>query len=533
MKAVSYSPLKVVAELQNRREVTISQCAVRSNLPILLNDNFSKGRSSESLGKVKYCTVLPTRRYLSSPFFTPQWHNYSEILQYRYGARKFSSFASSSSGTLAKTTSSPPLLKPLPCIGNVEASPESSDYTLLQNERRGLAVSPIEPLSISYVSTKKQLHQFIKDIMVLSKSKLSVWVVLSTLPGYFLVLSPPPISIFCCFALGTYLSSACAATLNQLYERKRDAIMLRTKNRPLATGRLSPSAAKTFALLSGSVGVGTLLLTTSPLTASISTLTIALYACVYTPLKVISPYNTHVGAIVGALPILMGCAAAGCSLGIPEVWLLFSLQYLWQFPHFYSLAWLYKEDYLNANFKVFPLDDNTGLQTAKRCSGYLAAIAALPVISSCFGLTSWMFVVDSLCVNAFVYRSLRKFQANPSKSKIRSFFLAQVQILALLILAVYHCRAIMRNQEHSFVSKEESTAGAMWKEDSFIDTIRARLISLCPHMFIDNHPEACPHQRLQHSLPFFGLFSSTQQEKSNDILAKHNADIQDFRNQGD
>ncbi|KAF8822797.1 prenyltransferase, UbiA family protein [Cardiosporidium cionae] len=473
-------------------------CGVRSVVPILPSGSFPNEISSEALTRIERCAIVSSHKYFFNPVFIPRMHSCSEILAFRCGRRKFSSAASSSSRTFSKENTSLSVLKPSLCIGNVNPTPVNSGDAALREERTGLTIFPTEPFSTSHVFTKKQLQQFIKDIMILSKSRLSAWVVFSTLPGYFLVLSPPPISIFCCFAIGTYLSSACAATLNQMYERKQDTIMLRTKNRPLASGRLSLSTAAAFAFLSGSIGVGSLFLSTSLTTASISALTIALYACVYTPLKVVSPYNTHVGAIVGALPILMGCAAAGCNLGIPEVWLLFFLQYLWQFPHFYSLAWLYKEDYTSANFKMFPLSDNSGLETAKRCGGYLATIATLPVVSfssneqrkgvypviaSCFGLTSWM--------------------------------------------------AMMSNKKGPTLSSEKSPSADRWNKDNLIETIRARLTFLCPHMFIDGHSDACPHQRLKYSLPVFGLPSWTQQEKAIEFSTKQTASVQDIQSQGE
>jgi len=276
----------------------------------------------------------------------------------------------------------------------------------------------------------------ITDWMKLSKSHLSLWVALSALPGY-LVCAPWDPLITCGILGGTALASASSQALNQIYERERDSRMARTKMRPIPTGKISVETARKFAAISAISGSAILTATASGslAPAAIALSTIALYVRVYTPMKTRSEYNTHVGALAGSLPVLIGFACAGgfeiFSSAAP--WIFFTIQTLWQFPHFYPLAWMYREDYIAGGYRMFPLSDKTGFETAKMCGPYMAALAVVPLISSAIGATTWMFPVTGTVVNAIWGRKYLRFLQNPNKATARSYFLGSLSYLMLMM----------------------------------------------------------------------------------------------------
>merc|ERR1719316_828130 len=203
--------------------------------------------------------------------------------------------------------------------------------------------------------------------------------------------------------------------MNQVLEKDYDKLMLRTRNRPIASGRLSTSDAMAFAGATGFVSLSGLYLAFGAPTAAVAASTIGMYVGVYTPMKRRTPYNTHVGAVAGALPVLMGYTAAGCSLLTAPPWALFAFQTLWQFPHFYVLAWLHREDYARGGFQMFPMT-MTGEETAALIKPYFAALAALPVGTYLAGATAPMFMVDMWVLTALFYRSFYNFEQKPTNA---------------------------------------------------------------------------------------------------------------------
>jgi heme O synthase-like polyprenyltransferase len=146
-------------------------------------------------------------------------------------------------------------------------------------------------------------------------------------------------------------------------------------------------------------------------------------------------YNTHVGAVAGALPVLMGYTAAGCSLLAPQPWALFAFQTLWQFPHFYALAWLHREDYTRGGFKMFPMT-MTGEETAQLIKPWFGLLAALPVATCAAGATAPMFMVDMWVLTGLFYRPFQTFEKKPSNATARKFFLASIWYLGAGFLAL-------------------------------------------------------------------------------------------------
>uniref|UniRef100_A0A7R9URP9 Heme O synthase n=1 Tax=Diacronema lutheri TaxID=2081491 RepID=A0A7R9URP9_DIALT len=273
----------------------------------------------------------------------------------------------------------------------------------------------------------------------LAKYRLSSLVVFTTSAGYAMAGPPFDLAVLAPTLVGTFLASASASCLNQIYERDRDGRMRRTMRRPLPAGHMSVPHALAFALGSGTAGVGLLAACANPLTAALGLANIALYAAVYTPLKVRSHRNTEVGAIVGALPPLMGWTAATNSACGLEPLALGACLFLWQMPHFYALAWLYRADYAAGGYKMLPLYDPTGERTASHCLAYALALSALPVATSVAGVTSSMFAVESIAFNGALVLLAARFRERASQGRARALFLySLIQLPVMLVLLVFH-----------------------------------------------------------------------------------------------
>jgi len=352
----------------------------------------------------------------------------------------------------------------------------------------------------------------------LSKGKLTVWVSLSALPGYFLAL-PGAVDPLVLGALagGTFLTSASAQTMNQLWEIDRDARMSRTANRPLPSGQLTVAEGRCFATACGAIGLGVLAAGATPASAVVAGVTMATYAGLYTPLKVVSPYNTHVGAVSGSLPTLLGFTAA-CGTGIavspwlPHALWLFGMQALWQMPHFYALAWLHRADYIRGGYKMFPITDETGHATAAMSKPYLVALCAMPWGLSACGFASWMLPIGALVPSAIWWKTLRDFEAKPSRGTCRRFFLGSLSYL-LAMLGLF--AAFARARQAAPGPEGEAPTGAAAAEDQEGGAGKAgcpamgeppALLTLEPEWRVRMHAyfmTACPHEQMRHCL--FGV----------------------------
>lgn len=176
--------------------------------------------------------------------------------------------------------------------------------------------------------------------------------------------------------LGTMLVAASAGAFNQWLEAATDACMLRTADRPLPTGRLTTWQVLTFGVLTLAAGAAQLVVCVNPLTAAAAVATWIVYVAIYTPLKTRTPLNTAVGAVSGALPILIGWTATGAPLDM-RAWALVATMFLWQFPHFMAIAWLYRADYARGAQRMLTVVDPSGLRAAGQ--GVVAALALVPV----------------------------------------------------------------------------------------------------------------------------------------------------------
>ncbi len=228
----------------------------------------------------------------------------------------------------------------------------------------------------------------IKGYYALLKPRLSFLVAFSSAFGYVLGFSGGSINyiVLAFLALGGFLVSGSAVTINQILEVEFDKKMDRTKNRPLPTGLINKRDATIFAILTGLAGLGLLLIYTNLLTVGLSLVSLILYSFVYTPLKRVGPIAVFVGAIPGALPPLLGWVAATNGFSV-EAWIIFGIQFIWQFPHFWAIAWVADEDYKKAGFKLLPSGGKKDLNTAIQIMIYTLFLIPLGLLPTQFGIT--------------------------------------------------------------------------------------------------------------------------------------------------
>lgn len=278
----------------------------------------------------------------------------------------------------------------------------------------------------------------IRDYAQLMKPNLSFLVVFSSVIGYLLA---PGIQFIwkdvVLLFTGGVLVTGGANTINQILERNSDKFMTRTRVRPLPEGRMHASEAWIVAILSGALGVGLLSVFFNPLAGLLSFISLLLYAFAYTPLKKISSVAVFVGAIPGALPPLIGWVAATGQIGV-EAWALFLIQFFWQFPHFWAIAWVSFEDYERAGIRMLPSREGRTRFTGLQCMFYSVVLIPLAIVPRMLQISgnTGMFICMALGVLYFAASAIF-FIRNDHKSAKRvmfaSFIYLPIALLALLI----------------------------------------------------------------------------------------------------
>ena len=210
----------------------------------------------------------------------------------------------------------------------------------------------------------------LRDLATLFKLRLGFFVVVSAVLGWYMAEDSMDLSTLLRLAGGGYLLTGASNGLNQIYERRTDALMARTASRPLPTGRLSPAAAGAASGVAGAVGLACLF-SFNLLTGLLGVLALVSYAFVYTPLKARTALSVFVGAIPGALPPMIGYVAATGDFGI-EPGTLFAVQFMWQFPHFWAIAWVAYDDYAKAGFQMLPFSSGRTRRSAWTILTYTA-----------------------------------------------------------------------------------------------------------------------------------------------------------------
>ena len=279
------------------------------------------------------------------------------------------------------------------------------------------------------------------DYWALTKPEINLLIAITTAAGFWMGTAAPlphfPWMAFLQSLLGTALVASGAATLNQLIELPYDARMRRTARRPLASGRIAPSHALWFGVVLSVCGVAYLAISTNVLAAVLAALTLLSYLFLYTPLKRITPLCTLVGAIPGAAPPLIGWAAARGRLD-PAAWVLFAIVFLWQFPHFMPIAWMYREDYARAGYLVLPPGENRirlVMWQTVAASAVLLVVGLIPTISR---LSGFAYFGGALALGGILLHYSVRFAIHRTNVAARQLLLVSIlylpAVFALLVL---------------------------------------------------------------------------------------------------
>ncbi|MGF1657491.1 MAG: heme o synthase [Verrucomicrobiales bacterium] len=287
------------------------------------------------------------------------------------------------------------------------------------------------------LSAAKTPVSCLDDFAELIKARLTALVVLSALAGYAYAADA---SFQWMQALhvvvGAGLLAAAAAALNEAMERKRDALMHRTQNRPLPTGRMQLSFVIPFGLLLAAIGLAWLYMFLGLLPMLVGAATIAIYLFIYTPMKAWSPICTFVGAVTGALPPVLGTTAARGQLDGAAL-LVFAILYLWQLPHFFAIAWLYRQDYRGADLAILPKSEPAARNFVRLGALIgLLGLMATPVLAWLDGQVGVAFLVTSLVLGGVFFFFGIKFMLLVADAEARKLFFASIIYLPFVLLAL-------------------------------------------------------------------------------------------------
>lgn len=279
-------------------------------------------------------------------------------------------------------------------------------------------------------------RRFVSDFAELVKARLTLLVLLTTAVGYYLgAIGPINAAGLFHAVFGTALAAAGAAALNQWWERRLDALMHRTRTRPIPAGRMLPRDALILGCLLSVAGIVYLSALCNPLSAMLAATTIIIYIFAYTPLKRVSTFNTLIGAIPGALPPVVGWAAATGHVEI-GAWSLFAILFFWQMPHFFAIAWMYREDYARAGFEMVSKGDTTGARSASQSVLFCILLLLISGIPQFLGIVSALYLAIELVLNgAFIFVAMR-FLKTQQAADARRLFLTSIVYLPLLLAAL-------------------------------------------------------------------------------------------------
>jgi heme o synthase len=291
----------------------------------------------------------------------------------------------------------------------------------------------VEPISAITLAIAK-----VRAFIELLKVRLSMLVAFSCAFGYGLATQGRvDWIVLSMITLGGFLLSGASVTINQIIEKDLDKLMVRTMGRPLPTSKLTIHEAMVFALLCIMISICILWTYTNPLTVTFSLVSMVLYSFVYTPLKRVGPIAVFVGAIPGALPPLLGWVAATGSI-THEAMIIFGIQFIWQFPHFWAIAWVADDDYKKAGFKLLPSGGGKDLNTCIQIMVYTMCLIPLGLLPAFFGISGInSAIVATVCGIAFFAQTFSVMKTGSRQSALRIMFgsflyLPIVQIAYLL-----------------------------------------------------------------------------------------------------
>jgi len=270
------------------------------------------------------------------------------------------------------------------------------------------------------------------DLLALTKPRLNFLVVLTTTAGYYLGAVGYDLARLFHTVVGTVLVAGGAAAFNQLLERETDALMRRTQTRPLPDGRLEPGVAGLFAAALSVVGLGQLAFGVNLLAACVAAVTLVSYVAIYTPLKRRTPLATLVGGVPGALPAVIGWAAARNDLSI-EGWALFGLVFFWQMPHFLAIAWMCRDDYARAGLPMLPVVEPDGRSTGVQVVLYAATLIPVSLLPSMLGLTGRWYPAGAVLLGLGFLALGVEFARRRSDVSAGRLFFASITYLPLVL----------------------------------------------------------------------------------------------------
>lgn len=282
---------------------------------------------------------------------------------------------------------------------------------------------------------------FIGDLVELVKARLTLLVLLTTAVGFYLGADDPiNYAALLHAVLGTAAAAAGAAALNQWWEYNLDAMMQRTRSRPVPAGRMRPRGALVLGAALSIFGVAYLAFVCNALSAALAAITIIIYIFAYTPLKRVSTFNTALGAVPGALPPMIGWAAARGTLNA-GAWMLFAILFFWQLPHFFAIAWMYRDDYARAGFQMISSEDRTGERSASQSVFFCMILFIVAGLPAFLGIATVFYLLAELILGAVFLAAAMRFLKTRTRADARRLFLTSIIYLPLLLGALVLSKA--------------------------------------------------------------------------------------------
>ena len=291
---------------------------------------------------------------------------------------------------------------------------------------------PVPPRSLDLPVAWAGTASRFGDFLALTKPRLNLLVVATTLAGYYLGADGFDAALLFHAVVGTALVAGGAAAFNEIFERDIDGLMRRTRKRPLPDGRMSASTAAWFASAISLLGLAQLALGANLLAAAVALSTLVSYAVVYTPLKRRTPMATLVGGIPGGLPPMNGWAAATGSLSV-GAWVLFAIVFLWQMPHFLAIAWLCRDDYARAGLPMLPVVEPDGRSTSHQVVLYASVLVPVSLLPTLVGLAGQVYFAGAAVLGVAFLALALHFARRRHTASARWLFLGSISYLPLLM----------------------------------------------------------------------------------------------------
>ena len=289
--------------------------------------------------------------------------------------------------------------------------------------------------------TEKPRSGLMRDLIELVKARLTLLVLLTTAVGFYLG-ADDPINYAALFhaVLGTAAAAAGAAALNQWWEYKLDALMRRTQSRPVPAGRMRPRDAVIIGAILSIFGVAYLAFVCNALSAVLAAITIIIYIFAYTPLKLVSTFNTALGAVPGAIPPMIGWAAARGTVNA-GAWMLFAILFFWQLPHFFAIAWMHRDDYARAGFQMISSDDHTGERSASQSVFFCMLLFVVAGLPAFLGIATIFYLLAELILGGVFIAAAMRFLKTRTPLDARRLFITSIIYLPLLLIALVLSKA--------------------------------------------------------------------------------------------